>query len=726
MTGKTKIIAAVVDTQQLILYKTDGTKIYIPQGDSRIRAIIDQVMPILNAGGVAEINLEAANEYAAFEKKASGLVRLFRVAKKAIAHLVGSDEERAAIAPMSAGKVPTEDQPNAVKAGTIDEIMANATPVSSPSFKESETQEEHTMVAVVGTGKEARIVPGVEALKGQMSHAAKLGSTKGVEALIARLSKVNENRGHSVQDVLRFLEKGDLPVADDGSIIAYKILKHRPNSTELKQQENVFYDCYSGKIPQKVGSYVCVAEELVDRNRRNECSNGLHIARRGYLGDFPGDVCVLTKIDPEDVVTVPHNDPNKVRVCGYHILGVIPDEEFQKLKRNQPMTDSSECRRLLQQAISGDHVGRLEKVQVTQQMGGGVVITQFGVEKRIEPSSAKPSKSIAEKDIAPTAVALDDKTVSAGEGSAAVPVDPRDVSKKVQDQKNQSQPSRATLAAELVGRMANGDLPNSERKDAADALVALKKRSKVGYLALGLTSSQITTLEQTLKGNIAQKVEQVPVPIKLTPTHKAPEPAPLPKSTAAPPTRGEKVAYLVKTMTGGLAVHARINAAKELVELKKASKKTWSALGVSDKDAKTALDLAAPDFVPPAPPAPEPTPKKRSITSIDLRDVKKASKPSSRKVKRTTPKQPVAKAVTAPVMSISAPKPQGNHVQYGPRQIKAKALYEGMIDKTKTRSFREMKANHLAEHKKKSKVSWLALGLPQDMSKQIEDLLAAK
>jgi hypothetical protein len=718
MTGKIEILGAVVDTQQLILYKADGTKIYIPQGDPRIRGIIDQIMPILNAGGVAEISLEPANEYAAFEKKTNGLVRLFRVAKKAIAHLVGSDADREAVEPMAIGQVTTAPKNNGVKADTIDEIMANAVPVSSEDFKESETKEDHTMVAVVGTGKEAKLVPGVEALKGQMSHANKLGSTKGVEALITRLGNVAQNRGHSVQDVLRFLEKGDLPVADDGSIIAYKILTRSSYNKDHKAAEGVYFDCHTQKIPQKVGSYVCVAEELVDRNRRNECSNGLHIARRGYLGSFSGDVCVLTKIAPEDVVTVPHNDPNKVRVCGYHIIGLIPDDEFQKLKRNLPMTDSSECRRLLDSAITGKHVGRLEQVQVTEQKGGGIVITTampgIGMGKKPLP---KPSEPALEKNIAPQAVALDDKTVPGNTAGPSVSVDPKAVSKQVQDQKSQTQPSRAQLAAELVGRMANGDLPNSERKNAAEALVALKKKSKVSYGALGLTPAQVTTMEQTLKGNIAQKVEQVAVPkLVLKP---APEPAPFPKSTAAPLSRGEQAAYLVKTMNSSIAVHARINAAKQLVELKKKSKVGWAGLNVSTKDANTALDLAS-DTTPPAPP--EPT--VQAVAKAILQAPKKVSKPSSKKkVKRTTPKQPVTKVVVVSATSLLAPSAQPKD---GPRQVEAKRLYATMTNAANKVSVRKSSASELLRHKKSSKVSWTALGLSQDMSKQIEDLLTSK
>ena len=582
MTGM-KIIAAVLDTEQLILYKTDGETVSIPQGDPRIRPIIVKITPILNAGGITEITLEHFNEFAAFEKKASGFIKLFRVAKKAVAHLMGSDEEREALKPTTLGQVPTTQTNKAA----IDEIMANATPVSSPSYKESDTTSDHTMVAVVGNGASARIVPGVEALKDQMSHSVKLGSTKGVEALVTRLSKVVEKRGHSVQDVLRFLEKGDLPIADDGSIIAYKILQTGSNNTDFPRQSGLFFDCHTGRIPQRVGTEVRVAENLVDRDRRNECSNGLHIARRGYLSNFPGDVCVLVRIAPEDVVTVPHNDPNKVRVCAYQILGLIPDGEFQTLKRNQPMTESSECQRLLGKAISGSHAPMIQQVTVTEQRGKGIQISNLA-----ETSASIAERITAKSQPVPTAVALDDKTVS----SAGV-VDPKDVSQVSKAQKGTS--NRVQLAADLMSKVSNGDLPFAQRKEAAVALAAFKKKAKVGYASLGLSQEQIFLLGGVLKGALETKEEPAkPVPpiaktspapkkaasAKAQPEQKVPSKKVVKAETPVKQTTGNarqrEARRLYDLMANTRTLSLRTTYARELMVFKKQAKVSWEALGL--------------------------------------------------------------------------------------------------------------------------------------------------
>lgn len=536
MTGKIRVIAAVLSTEHLILYKEDTTSITIPKSDRRVRKIVDAILPILNAGGIATVDLSEQSEYADFEKETNGLVRFFRVAKKAVSHLFGSDADRQEreLRAMTMGKVP-------VKPEAVSEILANAVPVSSKQFAEP-ASEISTMVAVVGTGKDAKIVPGVEALKDQLSHSVKMGSTIGIENLLRRLAAVVEKRGHSVQDVMRFLERGDLPITDSGDILAYKVLnKHytRPDT---------FVDCHTGKVPQKVGSFVCVDEKLVDLNRKNECSNGLHIARRGYLSGFSGDICVLTKIAPEDVVTVPHGDANKVRVCGYHILGVIPQDEFSKLKLNKPMSDNSVAQKLLAQGITGNHIARLEEVRITEQRGGGVVVTRLG-------KGGAPEITREEVAAVTNAVALDDPKAS---NSANV----KAVNQAITDAKSKPMSPRTQEVRRLLELITNLNQPKTVRKSAAQGLLDLKKRSKAGWDTLGVTEAQQALMQDLLAD----------------PATAAPEPA-----KASMNTRQVEAARLyADARDRKLTVPARRAAAQSLLAFKKKAKVSWSALLLPD------------------------------------------------------------------------------------------------------------------------------------------------
>jgi hypothetical protein len=490
-----RVIAMVVDTDKITLYRPNGTKIIVPQGHPRISAIVDAVLPVVQAGGVAEVDVTGATEnpYRDFESSSSGLIRFFRVAKRVIAPIlmeIVEEMERelemdgpapaGATAPQatpgSFGAVPAEQKQEQSAADpmrtAVNEIISHATPATSDKFTETPIGDDETVVAVVGD----KAVPGVEALRDQLKYANKLSSPKGIETLIARMAAVADKRMHSVQDLLRFLEKADLPIANDGSIIAYKILRNHSS------KKGYFVDCHTKKVEQCVGSFVCVDEALVDKNRRNECSNGLHIARRGYIGNFDGDVVVLAKVAPEDVIVVPHNDANKVRVCGYHIISELPSTAYDRLKNNKPMTDDKRIASLLSSAIAGRHVVRTEEVRIHGQMGTDVKV------KPLVPTTeeqAQPATEMEEQtQTAPAKkhTALDDPSQVEPESRA----DPKQIA--------QQQGTRTDRAQQLFSVL-DHSATDAERKAAAEQLKAFKKSSKVSWTNLGITESQVEEIE---------------------------------------------------------------------------------------------------------------------------------------------------------------------------------------------------------------------------------------
>lgn len=412
-----RIVSAVADKKQAVLYLEDGNTIILKQGDHRLGDLLDVVIPITTRGEIAVVNLTDFSVYAAFEQKSGGMTKFFKIAKDRVKGWFGgqkdthklhmSEEGKAALLKAVDGETLTEE-----------EVLEHGRPIDATD----EVGEDEVVVAVVTTpatettpAKKA-VIPGVNSIKTHIDHAVKTNSV-GVQAFLARCAQFIDKRQHSVDDLMRFLERGDLPFADDGSIIAYKMLRRKHG------KEDVFVDCHSGKIEQRIGSYVCVNEDLVDLNRRNECSNGLHIARRGYLGSFGGDVCVLCKIDPEDVMVVPHNDPNKVRVKGYHILGVMSPEAMSELKKNKPMTGDEDALRMVYNAIKGNHIDRIERVQVNGQMGSNVVTTRLKHDKTKGTEGYQHTGSDLAK-----AAAMDDEVNVVGA------VDPREINKRVNEE----------------------------------------------------------------------------------------------------------------------------------------------------------------------------------------------------------------------------------------------------------------------------------------------------
>jgi hypothetical protein len=382
-----RVIAAIVDEKELTLYKEDGETVGIQQGDPRLASILRIITPILSegAGSVAEVDIgdgDYANPYQQYEEKAQGKVSFFKVAKSRLAGWLSKAADALAEkqAPIVLGAVPNLPAPllpvvplvqtKAEKLLSVaEEIIAHATPVSAPEFHDKDVgaKGDQTIVAIMGD----KVVTGVEALKPQFRRAV-THSGKGLEVFLQRCGVVAQRRQHSVEDLLKFLEKGDLPIAEDGTIIIYKVLR-RAQDGDAKSKTH-YLDCHTSKVRQQVGSYVCMDERLVDPNRRNECSNGLHVARRAYIGGFSGDVVTLCKVKPEDVIAVPDHDANKMRVCGYHILFELTDDAFSKLKKNQAFTDTEEAQLLLGRALSGDHPEPIEEVRITEGNGGGVKI----------------------------------------------------------------------------------------------------------------------------------------------------------------------------------------------------------------------------------------------------------------------------------------------------------------------------------------------------------------
>ena len=588
-----RVIAAVVDTKQLRLYKEDGSTVDILQGDARLAQLLEQCKPLsnpkafrlpVNGSGQAYVEVQfevpekvRENAFGDYEKKAGGFTKFFRVVKAKIGHLFGDgqidDTPVAHVAPTQLGELPTLGLGTSISApetpkidAAIADIMTHAEPVSSETFDDNDTTENHTIVAVTDNGKGKVVaVPGVEALKGHVAHATKLGNTKGMDAFLKRLAAFITQREHTVQDVLKFMERGDLPVADDGCIIAYKVLKTPDNA----ETANVFVDCHSGKIKQRVGSYVCQDEKLVDPSRRTECSTGLHIARRGYLGSFGGNIIVMVKIRPEDVIAVPYGDPNKIRVKGYHILAKIPSNEHSKLRSNTAMTDSNALK-LLTMAIAGDHIGIIEEVRVTEARGGGVVITPMNAEKVHQPSLKKDTAKTAPipepmKKIEPV---LD-----------APKVDPKAVAKEVEAKKAEAPKTKAQEARELY---INGKITE---------LNAFKKKAKKSWETLGFSHEEIVLLAGS-NGELVTVAETMKELNKPTPTPKKKETKPV--ATPAPTLTGTR-AEVARTLFDQ-AVAGDKSRWGTLWRHQKDCKKSWKILGFTDREIER-IKVNKPDHI---------------------------------------------------------------------------------------------------------------------------------
>ena len=552
MTEVLRIIAAVVDTHRLTLYRDNGESIIIAQGDPRIRRLVEKVVPAIEQQKFCELTvdeLSTTTHYNKTEQELKGFVKFFRTAKATLEDLLAKfghldQEDDGLVAPVAAGQIPVkgpdggyadgdslqEQAPTKAQAA-VNEIMSNAkaSPTSSPDFHKPMTDTD-TVVAVLGNGK---VIPGIELIDVQLqSVAAKLGSAVGVQRFFERVSSVPRN--HSVQDLLTFMQKGELPIADDGSVLVYKRL-------ESTSQAGVFVDCHSKKVKQRVGSHVFMDEKMVDADRTQDCSNGLHVARRDYLSSFSGDVCILAKLAPEDVIAVPHRDARKLRAKGYHIIAQLSPEDAQRVCRNQPMQDTV----LLGNAVAGNHVGILETVEIRASKGGNLKVTAVTEAVEVKLDESKQTQSL---DSLPT------------QDSKASQVDAAALAKSIGDKKS----GRQQQAEDLMVKVMEAKTQNAQI-DAAKALVAFKKAAKVSWERLGITEKEAQRVMDIADGTHVP----VPAPVKKEKPVKA---APWKPTGTTPRERIQS--YLSQPLTKEIA--------EAIFREKKAAKKGWDKLGVSN------------------------------------------------------------------------------------------------------------------------------------------------
>lgn len=365
------VIGVLANSSGVVLFFKDGESLSIKQGHALIPLIKNEIIPAVSKTARWEGKLvsehETKNIYSSYES-VSSVVKFFRVAKDKLKSLFNPDETepkvKTGITNIKVGITKVEPT---LKAEHFNELLKDAEPSTSPKFSpqdfqevvdfcqentHQDTQNKDTVVAVVG----GKVIPNAERLRGYIEASSKLKDSKGLDAFLTRLSKVIDTRGHTIQDLLVFLENAELPLANDGRIIAYKRLQ--------SYVDGVYVDCHTCKIKQSVGSVVCTDIDKVDPNRKQDCSYGLHIARRSYLRHFRGNVLVMVYVNPEDFIAVPAYSGSKARVCAYEIIGLIDTYEASKVIEGESVANLPNTSKLLEKAISGQLPKPVETVLI--------------------------------------------------------------------------------------------------------------------------------------------------------------------------------------------------------------------------------------------------------------------------------------------------------------------------------------------------------------------------
>ena len=495
-----------------------------------------------------------------------------------LSHLGGVVTYKPANAPAPVAPVQTNEQKIAEANARLDILEKEAVPASDPKFHETLTEDE-TVVAVTNGGR--TIIPEAQHLAAQVKAATDLKDFTGFQKFLERLGPVVPKRRFSVEDLMKFMKHGDLPIADDGSIVIYKRLT--ASGVKSEKDAGVMVDVHSRKVKQKVGSHVFMDESLVDPDRRRDCSNGLHVAALSYLSGFSGEFTIVGKVAPEDVIAVPEYNNNKMRVAGYHIVALLNGEQASHVNRGGKLSSIKGGAEILNAVLRGKHIPVTQTVQIGGQNGSNLTITDLdGVDTtvadlvdgdirntNIDPIGDKNDVPVAEPSPEVKATDLKPEPVKANSVDNLTPVKP-----KGDDVKRET---KAQTAQRLYAEFKSATTSTGAGNKALE-LALFKKASKKSWTALGLSDEIGKVVTE------AADAAKPPVAVKKVDDFDG-----LTEKKAKPAKAGTPKAQMEALLKGSTI---NVSIARDALDIKRSAKKSWAKLGVSDEVAAMIETLA--------------------------------------------------------------------------------------------------------------------------------------
>ncbi len=501
-------------------------------GDSGLTDIVlRQEWPI----AIREVSDDEMSEFAKQAQNIKGI------------HVVFTNREEIPLPYVEVAKTTNQD-----KLAAASEKLAALGAISTDDANfHTDVKEDEVVVAVTNNG----VIPGVENLHRHLRQSAKLKDYKGFTKFLERLAPVIKDRLHSVEDLMKFMETAELPIADDGSILFLKRLQYK----EKEDGKRVFVDCHSGNIRQWVGCKVQVREDLVDPDRRQDCSNGLHVASMSYLRSFGGNVTILGKVAPEDVFAVPQYSTNKMRVSAYHIIAELPEEERCNVNNGIYLSKTEVGKKLLNDAIVGNHSSPTTLIMVGGHHGTNLKYTN------LSSGSVEQFRTVANKE----ALNMEE---SLNEAVAAEPVKATDLKPVVN-----KAPTVKEQIQELIKEFLNATTPE-DKLAAADLLVEMRGKARKPWAALGVGSDVVTKIADVRTTYTAKPIGK-PKPVKQAKAAKA----------ASKPVNSKHADNLRSILND--ESYPDYQKGHALQDYKRHAKKSFTAMGLTEEEAKLAAKL---------------------------------------------------------------------------------------------------------------------------------------
>lgn len=163
----------------------------------------------------------------------------------------------------------------------------------------------------------------------------------------------------AVDEAFGFIEACSLPITPDGHFLAYKRVGEDYKDMHSRTVLNKPYEFFDEEDQKYVSgpqgrkgevttsiiegvTTVSMPRNLVNEDRDQTCSEGLHFCSYDYLNHFGGERIVVLKINPADIVSIPSDYSNsKGRCSKYQVVDELDVENNLPVKPIQDGYDNS-------------------------------------------------------------------------------------------------------------------------------------------------------------------------------------------------------------------------------------------------------------------------------------------------------------------------------------------------------------------------------------------------
>lgn len=197
-----------------------------------------------------------------------------------------------------------------------------------------------------------------------------------IDSEISRIKPFLENMFENpfidaVQEIYDYCKAMDFEITDDGCFLAYK---------NVRSDLGSIFD--NGATKHKIGEYTEV--KMYDTERTNTCSKGLHFCSKSYLQHYVGEVTIIVKINPKDVVSIPV-DYNfaKGRCRKYLVVGILNDKNKMLSDVDESTLDKSVGNILRNESRIEETVRLMNKYNDKEQVANEMGISVSTVERNM-------------------------------------------------------------------------------------------------------------------------------------------------------------------------------------------------------------------------------------------------------------------------------------------------------------------------------------------------------